>query len=100
MIHNTTYLVGKESEQRFLQWLRSNYIPAAIETGLVYDAKLMKVLTTEEEGISYSLQFTSKDVRDLNTFKKGFFASNELELRSQFGERVLYFSTILKPCEI
>lgn len=100
MILNTTYLVGTEVEQRFLNWLRSSYVPMALETKLVFDARLMKVLTSEEEGISYSLQFTSKDARDLNAFKKEVFAPSEVELRRLFGERVLYFSTILKPCEI
>ena len=52
MIMNTTYLVGKETEQRFLNWLRNVYVPQALETRLVSDARLMKVLTSEEEGIS------------------------------------------------
>lgn len=100
MILNTTYLVGNEIEQRFLNWLRSTYVPEALETNLVFDARLMKVLTSEEEGVSYSLQFSSKNVHDLNSFKKGFFSQKELAIREQFGERVLYFSTILKPCEL
>ena len=59
MILNTTYLVGNEIEQRFLNWLRSTYVPEALETNLVFDARLMKVLTSEEEGVSYSLQFSA-----------------------------------------
>ena len=100
MILNTTYLVGNEIEQRFLNWLRSTYVPEALETNLVFDARLMKVLTSEEEGVSYSLQFSSKNVHDLNSFKKVFFSQKELAIREQFGERVLYFSTILKLCEL
>ena len=100
MILKTTYLVGKEIEQQFLNWLSSTYDPEALGTKLVFDARLTKVLTSEEEGVSYSLQFSSKDVHDLNSFKKGFFAQKELAIREQFGERVLYFSTILRPCEL
>ncbi len=100
MIMNTTYLVGKETEQRFLNWLRNEYVPQALETRLVSDARLMKVLTSEEEGISYSLQFTAENIHHLNQFKKEFFSLRELDIRKHFGERVLYFSTLLRRCEL
>lgn len=96
ILFNTTYLVTPNTEKTFLYWLSSVYVPKIKETGLVSNPRLLKVLTDEKDGISYSLQVEAENVSQMNEFKKKHLGALEEEVSKTFGERVLFFSTYLK----
>ena len=75
-------------------------MPAVQKVGLLGAPRLYKVLVSEEEGITYSLQFDAETVADMSKFKKQHLADLEQMLFSRFGESVLHFSTYLKSCAI
>ena len=100
LVFNTTYLVAKASENDFLAWMKAVYVPAVQKVGLLGAPWLYKVLVSEEEGITYSLQFDAETVADMSKFKKQHLADLEQMLFSRFGESVLHFSTYLKSCAI
>ncbi len=100
IVFNTTYLVSKNTEALFLAWIKSEYVPAVERTGLLKSPRLFKVLVSEEEGITYSLQFEAETVSSMSEFKKQFLAGLEQMVFDKFGESVLHFSSYLKSCEI
>ncbi len=75
-------------------------MPAVQKIGLLGAPRLYKVLVSEEEGITYSLQFDAESVADMSKFKNQHLAELEQMLFRRFGESVLHFSTYLKSCAI
>lgn len=65
IVFNTTYLVAKGAESAFLQWVKEVYAPLITQTGLLTNGRLFKVLVSEEEGITYSLQFDAEGVPEM-----------------------------------
>lgn len=100
IVFNTTYLVAKPVESTFLRWMKMEYVPWVMETGLLSNPRLYKVLVSEEEGITYSLQFDAESVSAMSDFKKKRLPALEQKLAEKFGESVLHFASYLKSCEL
>lgn len=100
IIFNTTYLVHPQLEQRFLTWVRETYVPQIKELGLLKSPRLLKVLTDEKDGISFSLQWEAESISVMGQFGKKHQSQLEALVSKTFGEGVLFFSTHLKEYEL
>ena len=102
IIYNTTYHVADEREREFIDWLRSHYIPRAIESGELTMPQLTLVMSNEpgKHGNSYSLQFHAPSVEALEIWyrKTGIRLVEEIE--STFSQHVVGFSTLMQKLEI
>ena len=57
LLYNVTFGIDKQIEDEWISWMKANYIPAMMETGLFTEYKMYKVLTHDDEGsVSYSVQ--------------------------------------------
>lgn len=102
IIFNTTYHVAPQQADRFLTWIRTEYVPAALRSGDLSHARLALVLAdhAESDGDSYSLQFNVSDEETLSRWcrEQGSLLS-EIQ-RSLFGNEVLGFTTLLDEIDL
>ncbi len=100
LIYNTTYALQEEELACFLVWVRENMIPAVHADGALSEGRLARILSHgDEEGYSFSLQFT---VADSATLHKWFLRQGkqlQMEMRKVFGNRVVGFSTLMEVME-
>ena len=70
-IYNVTINVDESIHDKWLNWMQTNHIPAMLKTNKFTKAKLCKVLIDEEMGgITYSVQYTTKDKKTLEQYYK------------------------------
>lgn len=102
IIYNTTYHVADSKEREFIEWLRSVYIPRAIESGELTLPQLTLVMSGEtgNGGNSYSLQFHATSVETLEIWyhKTGINLVQEIE--RIFSQNVVGFSTLMQKIEL
>ena len=56
IVYNTTFHAHNDAVERFLEWLRAEYIPRATVDGRLSEPRLTLVLNAEEsDGRNYSL---------------------------------------------
>ncbi|MDR1729152.1 MAG: DUF4286 family protein [Prevotellaceae bacterium] len=96
IVFNTTYLVSLDVHDAWLQWISFRHIPSMLDTSFFIEHRLFKVLVDEEQGITYSLQFSSPDMATIEEWQKKHRAETEADLRETFGESVMSFSTLLE----
>ncbi len=101
LVYNTTYHADKTRKEEFVNWLRNEYIPQALQRDELSETKLCRVLAEDEnDGMSISLQF---HVHDLDTLSRWYEACGESllnEMRRKFGNQVAGFSTLLEVLDI
>ncbi len=97
LIYNTTYLVADNQIEKWMRWLREDYLPFMLESGFS-NAQVAKVLTSdpEQEGSSISVQFHVADVATLNRWSEQYAEESEREFAMMFGSDVLSFTTVLE----
>lgn len=99
-IYNTTFVCEDSRMEEFLMWINAEFIPAIIALGIAREPQLAHVLpvkeTSDDEAVSFSLQVKIDDVDLLEKWmKEAFYPSIDL-LSKRFGDKVLYFPTILE----
>lgn len=101
IVYNTTFHIEKDILKESLEYLKTDYIPRAAASGFLLRPRFMRILnTSEDEGVSYSVQFHVKNVDTLNFWLKSEGAGMQKELVTRFGSRIVGFSTLLEEIEL
>ncbi|MGZ4038722.1 MAG: DUF4286 family protein, partial [Bacteroidia bacterium] len=71
-IYNVTVNVSADVHDEWLKWMRDVHIPDVMKTGCFMSNRLVKVLNVEDEGHTYSFQYTFKDMKDIERYQGEF----------------------------
>ncbi len=95
-IYNVTVNIEENVEKDWLRWMQEKHIPEMIATGKFSEAKLCQVMVEEDQGITYSIQYTTSSKELLEKY----YAENADQLRQEalslFGGKFVAFRTKLK----
>lgn len=98
ILYNTTFTVSRGVQEAFLQYLETEHFPHIYSFNLVNSHKLYKLHGHEDpDSITYCLQYFLPDMGTYEQYAGLLDYTFKKELKQQFGEKVLYFSTVLEP---
>lgn len=93
---NETYAIEASIEEKWCDWMNSNYIPLASNSGLIEQYIFSAVNNGVNEGaVSYALQFVFKDRTNLWNFEKDVDRALKSEMSQLFAGKYASFPTIL-----
>jgi hypothetical protein len=98
-IYNVTVNVDAGIHDAWLAWMRQSHIPDVLRTGCFTGCKLVKVLFVNEEGFTYSVQYTFKEIKDIETYQGTFAKKLQAEHTEKFGQGTVAFRTMLEIIE-
>ena len=95
-IYNITINIEKSIEEDWLRWMQEKHIPEMLNTGKFFEAKMCQVMVEEDQGVTYSIQYTTDSKETLEKY----YQENAAQLRQEglvlFKERYVAFRTELK----
>lgn len=101
LIYNTTYHCEQACFDEFVEWLRKEFIPAAVADGNITSPRMARILGHEElEGVSVSLQFLTASFDTLSAWYDGCGSELVSALEQKFAQRVAGFSTIMEEMDV
>ena len=101
LIYNTTFHCEKSCYDEFVAWMRTEFIPQAMQHGGVSGARMARIMTQEEnEGESISVQFCTASLDTLSAWYEACGAKLVKRLEEKFQQRVVGFSTIMQQIEL
>ena len=97
LLYNVTFGIDKQIEKEWLLWMRENYIPGIMNTGLFTEYKIYKVLTHDDEtSISYSVQCFTPSIENVLQYLNEF-APKLVEIHhTRFKDQHVAFNTLLE----
>ncbi len=99
-IVNTSFSVDPRVHARWLETLRGGYIPSLRLRGL-QSIVLTRVLSERaEDHFTYSLQVGLEDMAAYRIYVEEIFPEYAGMARKAFGDRVLWFNSLLKRVEV
>ena len=66
IIYNVTINIDHSVHNKWLQWMQNKHISDVLATGVFNNARFVKVLVQEDEGVTYSVQFFTDSKEKLN----------------------------------
>ncbi|MDR3193705.1 MAG: DUF4286 family protein [Tannerella sp.] len=105
MIYHTTFHLDNDIWDDGLLYLKQQYIPRAIQGGLLDRPVMQRVLQDLQEdeaggGVSLCIQFRVEDRETLHRWMQREGAGLQRELSATFGAKIAGFSTLLEEMEL
>ncbi|RYY08176.1 MAG: DUF4286 family protein [Sphingobacteriaceae bacterium] len=95
-IYNITILIEESIEQKWLSWIKINYIQTVMETGFFQSYQLLQVTDSPNEGLTYCLQFRTNEISSLQSYQSLYAAQIESEHMQAFQNQLVTFSSNMK----
>jgi hypothetical protein len=96
-LFNNTIGIDRVVELQWLSWMKEAHIPTVMNTGLFTDFKMYKVVhENEDDTISYSIQFFSTTIDNVQQYLEKFAPAHAAELQKKFKNRHVAFRTLLQ----
>lgn len=100
LIFNTTFHVQAEIQPDFIEFIKKTFIPASVKSGLLCSPRLARIFgKNEDEGFSYALEFTTKDIETLEQWNKNESKLIYETLLNKFSDKIAGFSTVMQVME-
>ena len=99
IVYNVTVGIDKEAEVEWLDWMINVHIPRVLATGMFVDNKIYKVLTGDEENISYSVQYFAENLNYVEKYLNEYAPALIQEHNEKFKDRHAAFRTLLQSID-
>lgn len=95
-VYNVTVNVSDIAHHDWLTWMKQTHVPDVIKTGCFVDVRMLKLLYVEDEGHTYSIQYSFLEIVDIENYQKNFAPKLQAEHKEKFGEHTTAFRTLLQ----
>jgi predicted TIM-barrel fold metal-dependent hydrolase len=95
-IYNVTVSIDKDVHDEWLQWMREKHIPDVMSTGCFKENRLVKVLNTPDEGITYSFQYTFEEMAHYEKYQNEHAKKMQADVKQKYDNKFVAFRTILE----
>ncbi len=96
ILYNVTIILDESIHQEWLNWMRSEYIPNVMNTGYFVSNRMLKVLDSPNEGVTYCVQYIADTHDHLNEFTQKHAADLHSNLPEQFLNKFVLFDTAME----
>ena len=96
IIYNITVNVDQEVHEMWLAWMRNTHLPDMMATGHFTDARICRVLSEGDSGVTYAVQYTCKDMVEYERYLEHHAGRLQAESEKYYGGRALAFRTLLE----
>jgi hypothetical protein len=99
IIYNVTINVDDASHHQWLKWMQQEHIPAVLSTGLFSGYRICRLLEVEDEGATYSIQYSCNSLVEYNKYREQHAPRLQKEAHDKFKDKFTAFRTLLEVVE-
>jgi hypothetical protein len=96
ILYNITVIIDEAIHDEWLQWVDSRYIPGIMDSGMFVSSRLLKVIDSPNEGVTYCMQFIADSVDQYNAYKEKFADPLISEHDRKFEGSLVSFTTLME----
>lgn len=97
IIYNITFNINFPFEKEWLQYMKNNYLPQILKTGLPVECKLLRLLTEiDNEGATYTTQFRFNCMEDFMAYQTEFQSNLIDKHHEMFNGQYVSFRSLLE----
>lgn len=96
IIYNVTVNVDTSVHNEWLHWMKTVHIPDVMATGLFTEQRILKVLADEDQGHTYSIQYTCTTMNDFLEYEQQHATRLRNEVVNKYKDKFVAFRTLLE----
>ena len=95
-IYNVTVSIDKAVAEEWLNWMKTVHVPDVLKTGHFIENKICKVLNVNDEGETFSVQYTFNVMEDIEAYQKNHAPRLQEEHSKRYEGKYAAFRTLLE----
>ena len=96
LLYNVTVIINETIEDDWLAWVKNEHIPAVMSAGSFISQRLLKVLNSPNEGVTYCLQYIADSQNTINNYSSAYEQEHLAQHYQNFGQDVALFNTLME----
>ncbi len=96
IIYNVTINIDLDVETEWVNWMKDVHIPDVMSTGLFLESRMMRVLSDDEGGNTYAIQYTAADMAHYESYQELHSTRLQAETKKIYGGKFAAFRTLLE----
>ena len=98
-IYNVTINIEDAVHIEWLQWMQQEHIPEVMGTGKFTHCRICRVLSNDESGATYAIQYTCNTIDDYHDYQERFAPELQQKTRIKFKDQYVAVRTLLEVVE-
>ena len=99
IIYNETIIVDEGIYKEWLNWMQTVHIPAVMATGHFDSYRVLNVLDSPNEGVTYCIQYQASTLENYNKFNTEHQQSLQAAHQQRFENMFVMFNTIMQTVD-
>jgi hypothetical protein len=95
-IYNVTISIDKSLANEWHTWMKTTHIPQVMETGYFTEYKMCKVLNVDDEGATYSMQYSFNTMADIESYMANEAPRLQADMKNLYDGKYIAFRTLLE----
>lgn len=96
LLYNITTIIEDKSASEWLSWTKDVYIPNVMSTEKYISNRILKVVDSPNEGVTYCLQFIAESVIDHQNYQDEFAPEHDKLAEETFKGRCVTYRTLME----
>ena len=92
-------MVDEASHMQWLEWARRDYVPAVMATGCFHTYRILHVMDSPNEGITYCIQYNTDSITEVNNFYNQHLPALQAGMQAAFENKFVVFNTLMQSVE-
>ena len=96
LLYNVTLIIEEAAAEEWLQWMTAIHIPEVMATGKFVSNRLLKVVDSPNEGVTYCAQYVLENEEDYQDYQDHYAPALQADLQAKFENRFVAFRTLME----
>ncbi|WP_412466328.1 DUF4286 family protein [Pedobacter sp. KLB.chiD] len=95
-LYNVTLILEDAAAEEWLQWMQDVHIPQVMATGMFVSNRLLKVVDSPNEGVTYCSQYVVETLDQYNKYQETFAPALQAELNERYKNRFVAYRSLME----
>jgi hypothetical protein len=96
ILYNVTIIIEESIHEPWLKWMQDVHIGQVMDTGCFASNRMLKVLDSPNEGITYCIQYVADSLEKYNEYKDKYAAQLQADFPPEFANKFVSFRTLME----
>jgi len=96
LLYNVTFIIEESAAVEWLLWMTEEHIPAVLATEMFVSNRLLRVIDSPNEGVTFCSQYVAQSMEDYETYQAVHAPALIQELDSRFKDKFVSFRTLME----
>jgi len=99
IVYNDTIILDDAIEDEWLHYMKTVHIPAVMSTGLFSSYRILTVIDSPNEGVTYCIQYNADSIEHFQQYYMNFLHKHQAAHQQKFEERFVIYNTLMEQVE-